>query len=139
MSKKHKKAVGYIRVSTSIQAKEGESLSTQRDQIIEYAKNKGWKLEHTYSDEGTSGAKIENRTDFKKMIEDAKQGQFEVIIFTKLSRFARNTREYLNLSHKLEEYGITLVSIKENFDPTTATGRAMATMFASLQNGNVKL
>jgi len=131
MNIKQKKAVGYVRVSTIIQVKEGESLSTQRQQIVDYAKNKGWELDCIYADEGMSGAKIEYRTDFKKLIEDAKQGKFEVVIFTKLSRFARNTRKYLNLFHELQDHGITLVSIKENFDPTTSTGRAMATIFAS--------
>lgn len=131
MSKKHKKAVGYIRVSTSIQAKEGESLSTQRQQIVDFAKNKGWELVHIYEDKGITGAKIEDRNELQNLIEDAKQGKFDVTIFTKLSRFARNTREYLNLSHQLEEYNVTLVSIKENFDPTTTAGRVIATMFAS--------
>lgn len=84
-----------------------------------------------YADEGTSGANIEYRTNFKKLIEDAKNGKFEVIIFTKLSRLARNTREYLNLFHELQGHRVNLVSIKENFDPTTSTGRAMATIFAS--------
>lgn len=46
MKQERKKAVGYIRVSTTIQAKEGESLSTQKQQIEEYAKSKSWKLEH---------------------------------------------------------------------------------------------
>jgi site-specific DNA recombinase len=131
MNIKQKKAVGYIRVSTIIQVKEGESLSTQRQQIVDYAKNKGWELGDIYSDEGISGAKIEYRTNFQRLIEDAKQGKFEIVIFTKLSRFARNTRDYLNLFHELQDHGITLVSIKENFDPTTSTGRAMATIFAS--------
>jgi len=130
MNIKQKKAVGYIRVSTIIQVKEGESLSTQRQQIVDYAKNKDWELDYIYSDEGMSGAKIEYRIDFKKLIEDAKQGKFEVVIFTKLSRFARNAREYMNLSYELEEYGITLVSIKENIDPTTRTGKMMAVILA---------
>jgi len=141
MKKELKKAVGYIRVSTSIQAKEGESLSTQKQQIEEYAKSKGWKLDHIYSDEGISGTKIEYRTDFKKLIEDAKQGHFEVVIFTKLSRFARNAREYLNLFHELQEHGITLVSIKENIDPTTSTGRTMAgilALFAEWEHETIK-
>jgi len=141
MNIKQKKAVGYIRVSTSIQAKEGESLSTQRQQIVDYAKNKGWELGDIYSDEGMSGAKIEYRTDFKKLIEDAKQGKLEVVIFTKLSRFARNAREYMNLSYELEEHGITLVSIKENIDPTTRTGKMMAgilALFAEWEHETIK-
>ena len=125
MNTKQTKALGYIRVSTTVQVKEGESLSTQRQQIVDYAKAKGWELDCIYSDEGISGAKIKYRTDFKRLIEDAKQGKFEVVIFTKLSRFARNAREYMNLSYELENHSITLVSIKENIDPTTKTGKMM--------------
>ncbi|MEW6145729.1 MAG: recombinase family protein [Thermodesulfobacteriota bacterium] len=132
MNKNHKKAVGYIRVSTTMQVKEGESLSTQRQQIEDFAKDKGWELVCIYADEGISGAKIEYRPDFKRLISDANQGKFEVVIFTKLSRFARNAREYMNLSHEMEKNGITLVSLKENIDPTTTTGRMIAGFLALL-------
>jgi len=141
MNIEHKKAVGYIRVSTSIQVKEGESLSTQRQQIVDYAKNKGWELDSIYSDEGISGAKIEYRTNLKKLIEDAKQGKFEVIIITKLSRFTRNAREYMNLSYELKNYGISLVSIKENIDSTALTGKMMAgflALFAEWEHNIIK-
>ena len=138
---KTKKAVGYVRVSTAIQAKEGESLSTQRQQIADFAKQKGWQLECIYADEGISGTTIEHRIDFKKLIVDAKKGKFEVVIFTKLSRFARNAREYLNLSHELEKHGISLVSIKENIDPTTSTGKMIAgilALFAEWEHETIK-
>ena len=141
MNIKQKKAVGYIRVSTPIQVKEGESLSTQKQQIVDYAKNKGWELDCIYSDEGISGAKIEYRTNFQRLIEDAKQGKFEIVIFTKLSRFARNAREYMNLSYELENHGITLVSIKENIDPTTSSGKMMAgilALFAEWEHETIK-
>lgn len=141
MDIKQKKAVGYIRVSTTIQVKEGESLSTQRQQIVDYAKNKGWELDCIYSDEGISGAKIEYRTDFKRLIDDAKQGKFEIVIFTKLSRFARNAREYMNLSYELEKHGISLVSIKENIDPISRTGKMMAgilALFAEWEHETIK-
>ncbi len=141
MGKEQKKAVGYIRVSTSIQAKEGESLSTQKQQIADYAKSKGWQLDCIYADEGISGTKIEYRTDFQRMVQDAKQGKFEVVIFTKLSRFARNAREYMNLSYELEEHGISLVSIKENIDPTSSTGKMIAgilALFAEWEHETIK-
>lgn len=75
------------------------------------------------------------------MIEEAKQGKFEVVIFTKLSRFARNAREYLNLSHEMEKHGISLVSIKENIDPTTSTGKMIAgilALFAEWEHETIK-
>lgn len=120
------KACGYIRVSTSIQASEGESLDTQRKQIIDFIKQKGWKLTEIYADEGLSGAKAESRPQLQQMKEDAKEGEFSLIVFTKLSRFARNAREYMNLSFELEQYGVQLASVKENIDPTTRTGKMIA-------------
>jgi DNA invertase Pin-like site-specific DNA recombinase len=75
------------------------------------------------------------------MVQDAKQGKFEVIIFTKLSRFARNAREYMNLSYELEKHGISLVSIKENIDPTTSAGKMMAgilALFAEWEHETIK-
>ncbi len=124
-----KKAVGYVRVSTPGQVV-GESLSTQRQQITDFAKSKQWELSNIYADEGMSGTKIEYRTGFKQMLADAKVGKFEVVIFTKLSRFARNAREYMNLSYELEQNGVLLASIKENLDPTSKTGKMIAGMLA---------
>jgi site-specific DNA recombinase len=75
------------------------------------------------------------------LIEDAKQGKFEVIIITKLSRFTRNAREYMNLSYELKNYGISLVSIKENIDSTALTGKMMAgflALFAEWEHNIIK-
>ncbi|HEY5510604.1 MAG TPA: recombinase family protein [Prolixibacteraceae bacterium] len=124
------KVAGYVRVSTAIQVSEGESLDTQREQITDYAKSKGWELVNIYADEGLSGGKIEYRTQFQQMIKDAKSGKFSAIIFSKLSRFARNAREYMNLSYELEQSKVNLISIKENIDPTTTTGKLLAKLLA---------
>ena len=124
-----KKAAGYVRVSTPGQV-EGESLSTQRQQITDFAKSKQWELTNIYADEGMSGAKVEYRTGFKQMLLDAQAGKFEVVIFTKLSRFARNAREYMNLAYELEKQGVLLASVKEGIDPTTRSGKMIAGMLA---------
>jgi len=61
------KAIGYIRVSTDMQADKGTSLENQVQRIKEYAKKKGLTLEHIYEDAGFSG-KNTNRPAFKEMI-----------------------------------------------------------------------
>lgn len=135
------KVAGYIRVSTAIQASEGESLTTQKQQIQDFARQKGWELTNIYADEGLSGTKIEYRTQLQQMIKDAKQGHFSVILFSKLSRFARNAREYQNMSYELEQHGVNLVSIKENIDPTTKTGKMIAgilSLFAQWEHETIK-
>jgi DNA invertase Pin-like site-specific DNA recombinase len=125
------KAAGYIRVSTAIQATEGESLETQKTQITEYiAGKKTWELTKIYADEGATGTKVEYRTQFQQMIKDAKAGLFNMVVFTKLSRFARNARDYQNYAHELKVYNVDLISIYENVDPSTPTGKILVGMLA---------
>jgi len=93
------KAVIYTRVSTSLQASEGESLDLQLQQCTDFIKSKGWELISIYTDSGQSGAKIEHRLQFQQMVKDAKQGNFNVIVFTKLSRFARSAGKRGYIDH----------------------------------------
>ena len=51
--------IGYVRVSTQGQAKDGYSLSYQQDEIRSYCEQQGWNLLHIFTDEGISGAKID--------------------------------------------------------------------------------
>lgn len=139
-TKEIKKVAGYIRVSTAEQV-EGESLTTQNKGIVEFAKLKGWDLVDVYADKGLSGAKIEHRIQLQQMIKDAKEGKFELILFYKLSRFARNAREYQNLSHELEQHEVRLASVKEGIDPTTQTGKLISgvlALFAEWEHETIK-
>ncbi|MOA01696.1 hypothetical protein D3C78_1211170 [compost metagenome] len=51
--------IGYVRVSTQGQAKDGYSLSYQQDEIRSYCQEQGWNLLHIFTDDGISGAKID--------------------------------------------------------------------------------
>lgn len=124
------KCAGYVRVSTATQAEEGESLETQKLQIKDFIKQKGWELTEIYSDEGATGTKVEYRFQFQRMIKDAKAGKFKIVVFTKFSRFARNARDYQNHAYELKQYGVQLACVKENIDPTTRTGQMVAGMLA---------
>lgn len=127
-----KRAVGYIRVSTLAQAKDGESLDTQKDQIKAFCQIKGWNIVKIYEDAGISGAKAKGRLGFLEMMSDAKVGKFDIVVFTKLSRFARNSRDYHHFQYELEKHNVSLSSIKENIDPTSHNGKLMAGIFALL-------
>lgn len=126
------KVAGYVRVSTGVQAVDGESLENQKNQIKDYCHFKKWELTEIYEDAGISGSKAERRPGFLRMILDAENKKFNVVLFTKFSRFARNARDYYNYQFKLEKCNVTLSSIKENIDPTTHNGRLMAGIFALL-------
>ena len=72
-SKTPKKAVGYIRVSTTAQAKEGESLSTQEEVIKKYCEKEEIELTKIYKDQGISGGSINGRPGLLTLLEDIKK------------------------------------------------------------------
>lgn len=128
------KAVGYIRVSTPQQAKEGESLDTQRGAIKRFVQSKeGWELVGTYADEGISGTKSrDQRPALRELYEDAKKKKFEYVVIHRLSRFGRNARDLLNNVQALTENGVQLVSIKDAIDYSTPSGKFMLTMLSAV-------
>jgi len=123
---------GYIRVSTPGQAKEGESLATQRQAIESYAENKGWELVAIYEDAGISGSTTAGRPALLELLEDAPKGKFDVLIIPRLSRLGRNARDLLNNIQTLRDNEVVLISLKEQIDLTTPFGRALVTMLAAI-------
>lgn len=126
------RAVGYIRVSTEEQAKEGISLDTQKDRISAFAHAKGWQLGELYQDEGFS-AKNLNRPAVQRLIEAAGNGFFDVVIIYKLDRLTRNVRDlgYL-IEDVFERNGIGFTSVQDSFDSTTASGKLILNVLGSV-------
>ena len=81
----------YARVSTDKE----EQLNSLYNQILYFKnfimKNSNWKYAPGYIDEGISGTSVKNRTNFLKMIHDAKEGKFDLLLTKEISRFSRNT------------------------------------------------
>lgn len=99
---------GYIRVSTLQQANDGDSLETQLKQICSYASLKGFDIpsENFVTERGVSGSiEFEKRPEGSKLFEKLDSG--DVLIFSKLDRAFRNTRNALNTLHELKERGIS--------------------------------
>jgi site-specific DNA recombinase len=84
--KTSKRAAGYIRMSSPQQETSPEQ---QRREIIELAKRKGYDIVCWYVDRGISGDEIEKRPDFRQMLQDAQDGQFDVILCWDQDRFGR--------------------------------------------------
>lgn len=106
-------AVAYARYSSDGQR--DESIDAQVRAIKSFAEREGYTLIHVYADRGISGTS-DNREEFQHMIEDAKNGDFQVVIVHKLDRFARNRSDSAIYRNMLEKYGVRLVSVLENFD-----------------------
>jgi putative DNA-invertase from lambdoid prophage Rac len=110
---------GYIRVSTLQQANDGDSLETQLKQITSYASLKGYDipLENFITERGISGSvEFEKRPEGLKLFEKLETG--DVLIFSKLDRAFRNTRNALNTLHELKLRGISVHFIDLGGDVT---------------------
>ena len=118
----------YIRVSTQEQKLHGLSLDAQRDKLLHYAEEHGLKIVEWYEDEGVSGRKlIRRRPALQRMLNDAKAGKFDRIIFIKLDRYFRSVAEYYECQKILEANKVTWTATEEKYDLTTANGRYWVT------------
>lgn len=110
---------GYVRVSTLQQANEGESLDTQLKQIHSYSVLKGFSIppENFITERGVSGSlEFEKRPEGSKLFTQLTEG--DVLIFSKLDRAFRNTRNALNTLHELKERGVSVHFIDLGGDVT---------------------
>jgi putative DNA-invertase from lambdoid prophage Rac len=105
---KPRRALGYGRVSTALQATEGESLAVQDAQLKALCTLANLELAGTYLEEGVSGAKpFLSRPQGAKLWQDAQKG--DVIVCMKLDRLTRSPRDALDLLERCRERGIGLI------------------------------
>ncbi|WP_461198499.1 recombinase family protein [Enterococcus sp. N249-2] len=114
----------YIRVSSDQQAKNGDSLREQEDTLNEYVdSNKNMTIFSTYIDDGISGQKLK-RDEFTRLMNDIAAGSIDMILFTKLDRWFRSLKHYLNTQDILEKYEVHWIAVSQPYyDTTTPYGR----------------
>jgi site-specific DNA recombinase len=123
----------YLRVSTTEQALDGYGLDAQRAKCTAMATVKDWPTPVEYSDEGISGTKDESeRPGLAALLAAVDAGAVDVVIVAAIDRLARSTVIVLTLVKRIQAGGADLVSCKESLDTTTAAGRFVLRMFASL-------
>lgn len=115
----------YIRVSTDRQVKEGDSMRDQLSTGQKYIDtHENMILVDTYIDDGISGQKLK-RDDFQRLLDDVRAGKIDLVIFTRLDRWFRNLRHYLNTQDILDKHGVSWTAIEQPyFDTSTPHGRA---------------
>ena len=123
-----KKAVGYIRVSTDMQADKGTSLDNQIARIQEYAQLKGFILENIFEDAGYSG-KNTKRPGFQAMFNRLRKGGVSAVIVWHSTRFARNLKDNIVHMAELEQRKIKFFSIEEP-EMSGSSGKAMRNLMA---------
>ena len=127
-----KRAVIYTRVSTQSQV-EMFGLDVQRDKCQKMIEMKGWTLTRRYEDQGISGTLgRDGRPGLNELLEDAKAGKFDCVVFYALDRIARKVILVLQLIDEFDKLGIEMISCKESIDTSTPMGKFLISVMAGL-------
>jgi DNA invertase Pin-like site-specific DNA recombinase len=110
----------YARVSTL----NGQHPEMQLAELREFAARRGWEIIAEYVDEGVSGSK-ESRPALNRLMTDAHRRKFEAVLVWKIDRFGRSLKHLVNALADLDAYGVAFISLRDNLDLTTPTGRLM--------------
>jgi site-specific DNA recombinase len=98
------------------------SIKEQVHQCWNFCLHRGWVVRYVFIDEAQSGGTVE-RPKFQLMLQRAKEGRFNVIVFWKLDRFCRSLVDLVNIERMLRQWNVGLCSVTEFIDTTTPVGR----------------
>ena len=121
------KAAIYARVSTL----NGQNPEVQTRAIEEYCQRRGFEIFSVYVDRGVSGKK-DSRPQLNRMMEDAHQRRFDVIVVARFDRFARSVSHLLRALETFNALGIQFVSLAEQVDTSTPTGKMIFTVLGAV-------
>ena len=133
-----KMVAAYARVSM-----ESERLQHSLSAQVSYyssliQQNPAWEYAGVYADDGITGTKTNDRTEFNRMIADCEAGKIDIILTKSISRFARNTVDLLNAVRHLKDLGISVQFEKEHIDSLSEDGELMLTLLASFAQEEVR-
>lgn len=121
------RAAIYARVSTA----NGQNPEMQLREVREYCKHRSWELVGEYVDAGVSGAK-DSRPQLNQLMVDAKKRRFDAIVCWKFDRFCRSVSHLLRALEEFRSLGIEFVSLSEQVDTSTPTGKMVFTVLGAV-------
>jgi DNA invertase Pin-like site-specific DNA recombinase len=122
-----KRAAIYARVSTN----NGQHPEMQLAELRTYCERRGWKVAGEFVDAGISGAK-EHRPELDKLLSLCRKRLVDAVVVYRYDRFARSLRQLVNALEEFRTLGVDFISIHEGVDTTTANGRLVFGIFASV-------
>lgn len=128
----------YARVSTEHEEQK-KSLKHQIEHFSEYIKsNENWVYVSGYVDDGISGTSDIKRSNFMRMIDDAKDGKFDLIVTKEISRFSRNTMDSIKYTRLLLEYGVAVLFVNDNINTALPDSELRLAIMASMAQDEVR-
>ena len=113
-STQRRRVAAYARVSTDSE-EQLTSYEAQVDYYTRYIQSRpDWEFVGVYADEGISATNTKRRESFNRMVQDALDGEIDLIVTKSVSRFARNTVDSLTTDRKLKDAGVEVYFEKEN-------------------------
>jgi DNA invertase Pin-like site-specific DNA recombinase len=103
----------------------------QTRELREYCNLRGWKLTGQYVDEGISGTK-DSRPELNKLMADAHRRRFDAVVVWRFDRFARSVSHLLRALETFKALGIEFVSLSEQVDTSTPTGKMVFTVLGAV-------
>ena len=117
----------YARVSTN----NGQDPEMQLRELREYCQRRGWEVSQEYVDVGISGAK-EKRPELDRLLADAHRRHFDAVVVWRFDRFARSVSHLLRALDIFRSLGIEFVSLSEQVDTSTPTGKMIFTVLGAV-------
>lgn len=125
------RVAAYCRVSTDSK----DQLNSFAAQYAYYtsliSNQENWTLVDIYADEGITGTSAEKREDFKRLIDDCRRGLIDKVYTKSISRFARNTKDCLEVIREMKAMGIGVVFEEQHIDTSIVSGEMLTAVFAA--------
>jgi DNA invertase Pin-like site-specific DNA recombinase len=122
------RAAIYGRISTS---NHGQDIGLQTRELRQFCEARGWQVTGEYLDEGISGAQ-DSRPELNRLMADAHRRKFDAVVVWKFDRFARSVSHLLRALETFSSLGIAFVSLSEQIDTTTPTGKMIFTVLGAV-------
>lgn len=126
------RVASYCRVSTN-KDDQVNSFDAQVRYFKDYIQHKsGWVLTDIYADEGITGTSTKKRVQFNRMIHDAYDGKFDLLITKEVSRFSRNILDTISYTRELKSLGIHVVFMNDGISTADADSELRLSIMGSI-------